>query len=279
MEVAPFKFNVNALVIFDRVTNYGETSQVSMSDVLAENGKHYNVWNPLFQGTGDQKEIKGVVRSSLKNVFTKVGNNIYNKAHTLILGNEKLPKTTQALAGLLNPIVLSVQGTFPFNPDFVLSSQQLSVVVETETGTSEAPIIEKQKEGDAKFSDFVSVDGWVTTSNATAENPVSNINLTTSVKFLATHCTIASITSDIGTMFKLIEKECPEKAHVGVLFDTNALTKDDSAFISALIGSGFTIYTSGTKATEKWLPTTKTALEDKVFRSLGGKTGDLLLIK
>lgn len=279
MEITPYKFNVSSLVIFDRATQYNPEMAPSLSDVLAENGKHYNVWNPLFLGEGVNKEVKGVVRNHVKALFQRVGSNFYNKAHTVVLNNEKLPKNTQALAGLLNPLIAEAQNIFPFKPDFVLSTQQIQIVVETAQGTEERPVKEEKKNGDAVFSDFLSVSGWCTTSAPTMENVVMSINLTSCVKFLATNIVHNKVLSDIGTMQKLIEEHCSGMAHIGVLFNTNTMTQEDHEMMAQLLAAGYRVVTPNTSANAYWLPPTKTALEEKVMRSLGNQAADILLVK
>lgn len=284
MEVTPYHFKVSSVIVFDRVSKYDTDISVPMSDVLADNGKYYNIWNPLFNPVGDEKELvraKGVLRAHLREALKRIVNNFYNKAHTVVLDNEKLPKNTQALSGLLNPLITQIQNAFPFKPDFVLSTQQIRIVVETETSTEERPVKEDRKDSDSVFSDFISVNGWTSITNVDTENLVTRINLTTCAKVLATNVTPDNLIQSISAVRKMIEDTCNGLVHCGVLFNSSSMTPEDYLIFSSLVASGFKVITLNTNPDPAmyWMPPTKTAREEKVMRSLGNQVADILLVK
>lgn len=279
MEIVPYKFNVSGLFIFDRVTQYPAENEEAMKSVLAENGTHYNVWNPLFKAE-NKTEARGVLRSHLKPVIQKIGKNVYNGATTIVLNNEKLPKNTQALAGLLTPLVTSVENGLPFKPDFVMTTNQIKIVVGTEDNKEfEAPVKEPQKAGDLVFSNYIGVSGWVTTSGQTEESPLLSVNLTTCMTVFASPMKADVLFSDMTQIETLISESCANHGHVGALFNSSRMTKEDYDLVKNLLGKGFHIVTLNTQPSIKWLPPTKTAQEEKLFTSLGGILGDFLLVK
>lgn len=276
MELVPYKFQINLIVLFDMATAYGEDVKAITSVVPAENGKQYNVFNPMYLAVeGQDKNVKGVMRNALKPILEKVMHNPYHNSKVIGISNEKLPKNTNGLAGLINPVLKDVRDQFPFAPEYVLGTAgQVTIHVDNQDGEEVGTAPVKNTGTDLMFSHFVNVTGW---PEVITDGNLQTISLTVCVKFTARNTVHLLDVMKRGQ--ELAAGSMKSNYAFGVLFNSNEIVEGNAEIFAALVNDGYRVVTKDTKVNAAWMPPSKTAMEDRVMRGLDGKLNDILLVK
>lgn len=275
MNLVPYKFQVNLVVLFDMVSNYADDVKALTSTVVAGDGKTYNVFNPMYIASGDQdKSVKGVMRSTLKPILEKVSHNPYHKSSVIGIGNEKLPNNTNGLAALMEPILRDMADQLPFAANYVLgTADQVTIHISDEEGTETGVAPVKNTGRDLLFSDFVSMTGW---PEVISDGNLKTVSLTICVKFVARNT--VDLVSVLERGHGLVDATMKKNCTFGVLFNSNDFANNSEAF-AALVSKGYRVITNSTERNDDWMPPSKTAMEERVMKALDGQRCDLLLVK
>ena len=275
MELVPYKFQVNLVVLFDMVTKYEADVKEITAVVPASNGKSYNVFNPMYlAGKGQDVAVKGVMRNALKPILEKVMHNPYHASKVIGISNEKLPKNTNGLASLMAPVLKDIQDIFPFTPDYVLgTANQVHITVDNTEGVEVGSAPVKNTGDDLLFSHFVSATGW---PEVITDGNQQTVSLTVCVKFSARNT--VGLIEVLKRGHDLVGVTMKTNCSFGVLFNTNDMENTSEVF-AALVNQGYRVVTNDTERNAAWMPPSKTAMAERVMRSLDGKACDILLVK
>lgn len=266
-QILPYRVRVQFVIIMDTLTHYSDNTKTHTQVVTAENGKAYNIISPFAPR---KENSNGVVRSSLKEAIQRIARNAYNDSKMLLIGNNKLAKNTNALAGFVEPLVKEVAGAFPFPQDFHLFKEDVTIVVEAVDGET----VEGQstvKGIDMRFSDFVKVDGW---PEVDSTSNFAEIRLTVALKIACGEMSNEDHVALLEKFGSLSEKV--KDFYVAYLMNSEA----DQSLASHLMNRGAKIVTRNTALNHMtWFPASRTAMDEKVFRSLQGDFADFILVK
>jgi len=279
VQTFPYQVRSQVVVVLDMVTKHSDAVRMQARKVTAENGKQFDLYNPFQKASKkDAETAPGVFRQSVKDVISRIVSNPYNSHKLLLVAGAKLAKNTNALAGFVKPLIMEVSGAFPFDQEYEIVKEPITITAEAETGElgeSEIPGINK------KFSDFVKVEGWANVQN---ESSFAELCMTTMVKVSFGNVSEEEIGNDLGKLFEVIQG-AKENGHLAILADSSTISQ---SMVSFLVGNGFRIVTRNSPINfAKWSPGSRTAIDESLFRTNGSASGeseqssfgDLLFVK